>query len=395
MKILFFADARSPIALNWIRFFTETGQHEVHLVSSFPTEPIAEIASFHVVPAAFSGAAAAPDSRGGSLLRRLTSPRLRTLVRQWLGVFTLRSSARKLAAIISETAPDIIHAMRIPYEGMVAARACSFLRSTGAQGLPPLLISIWGNDFTLHASANSMMARQTHQAMTAATAVHADCERDIRLAASWGFDSRKPHIVLPGAGGIQAGLFYPAEIPPAPPYTVVMPRGLRAYVCSEAFFRAIPLVLAKHPETRFACPALAGETAAEVWVNSLGIQDSVDLLPKISRPEMAELFRHSAVMVSPTLHDGTPNTLLEALACGCFPVAGDIESVREWITDGENGFLVDPDRPDSIANAVCSAIENPELRILARSLNAETIRTRASYETVMQTAQNFYSSLSA
>lgn len=54
---------------------------------------------------------------------------------------------------------------------------------------------------------------------------------------------------------------------------------------------------------------------------------------------MAELFRLSSVAVSPSLHDGTPNTLLEAMDCGCIIVTGDIESVREWINDGENGSL--------------------------------------------------------
>ena len=37
-----------------------------------------------------------------------------------------------------------------------------------------------------------------------------------------------------------------------------------------------------------------------------------------------------------------PEAILEAMALGCFPIAGDIESVREWITPGVNGILVDP-----------------------------------------------------
>lgn len=44
---------------------------------------------------------------------------------------------------------------------------------------------------------------------------------------------------------------------------------------------------------------------------------------------MAYLFRLADVTVSLSEDDGTPNTLLEAVACGCFPIAGDIESVRE------------------------------------------------------------------
>ena len=35
------------------------------------------------------------------------------------------------------------------------------------------------------------------------------------------------------------------------------------------------------------------------------------------------------------MHDGTPNTLLEGMACGCLPVAGDLDSIREWLKPGQ------------------------------------------------------------
>ena len=40
------------------------------------------------------------------------------------------------------------------------------------------------------------------------------------------------------------------------------------------------------------------------------------------------------------------------MAIGCLPVCGDIESIREWITNGENGILVDPTDPYALAEAV-------------------------------------------
>ena len=55
----------------------------------------------------------------------------------------------------------------------------------------------------------------------------------------------------------------------------------------------------------------------------LGIEDTVELTPPLPHADMAALFRSAQVLVSPTTHDGTPNSLLEGMACGCFPVAGD------------------------------------------------------------------------
>jgi glycosyltransferase involved in cell wall biosynthesis len=252
---------------------------------------------------------------------------------------------------------------------------------------------VWGNDFTLHAPSSPLMERHTRQALRRADALLADCRRDLRLAAEWGFDAAKPSAFLPGGGGVQLDLFYPPPHGESPLPVVINPRGFRAYVQNEAFFHAIPLVLQTHPEARFICPAMVDEAQAQHWVAGLGIAGSVDLLPHQTRPQMAELFRRSLVAVSPTTHDGTPNTLLEAIACGCFPVAGDLEPLREWITPGENGLLVDPTQPTALAQAVITALDDPALCARARQANTALIATRADYPQVMASAEKFYRDL--
>jgi len=117
--------------------------------------------------------------------------RLRTLLRQWLGPLTLPGAARRLNEVIAAVEPELVHAMRIPYEGMLAALA---------QPQAPLLVSVWGNDFTLHAPSTPWMRRYTRQALQGAQALHTDCQRDLRLARAWGFSAEKPAVVLPGAG---------------------------------------------------------------------------------------------------------------------------------------------------------------------------------------------------
>ena len=108
---------------------------------------------------------------------------------------------------------------------------------------------------------------------------------------------------------------------------------------------------------------------------------------------MADLFRESQIVISPSMHDGTPNTLLEAMACGCLPVVGDIESLREWITPGVNGLLVDPDDPQELAQAICEGLQNPELRARAQIENARLVADRAEYGKVMGEAEKFYREL--
>jgi glycosyltransferase involved in cell wall biosynthesis len=238
------------------------------------------------------------------------------------------------------------------------------------------------------------MKRYTRRALSAAGALHADCQRDLRLAREWGFDPSKPGVVLPGAGGIQLDLFYPPEPDdPQRGLRVINPRGIRTYVCNEAFFQAIPHVLGERPDTQFICPVMAGEPQAERWVAELGLGDNVQLLPRQTRAQMAELFRSARLVVSPSEHDGTPNTLLEAMACGCLPLAGDIESIREWITPGSNGLLFDPADPQALAETILLGLRSDDLHDRAREANRKIIVERAAYQTVMKSAAEFYQSL--
>jgi glycosyltransferase involved in cell wall biosynthesis len=411
MRILFIADGRSPTALNWISWFVTQG-HEAHLASTFPCTPPFSLASQHLTPVAFS--ARLPAARIASKQDNQESPSsedeprqvsrleswlwgtrligFRTWLRHWIGPAVITRGAPTLAQVINDVQPEIVHAMRIPYEGMLAAAAFFIIqKQRPAPNLPPLLVSVWGNDFTLHARANPWMAAWTRRTMQIANALHADCRRDQELAINWGFSREKPAVVLPGSGGIQAELFRPPDqVDKCYAFTIINPRGVRLYVRNDTFFKAIPLVQKNYPHARFVCPAMQGEPEMEGWVRSLGITQAVQLLPKLSREDMPGLYQQACIAVSPSIHDGTPNTLLESMACGCFPIAGDIESLREWITNGKNGLLVDPGNPSALAEAICQALSDADLRNRAFKNNQRLIAERANYPQVMRQALAFY-----
>lgn len=387
MRLLFVADGRSPIAINWIRYFTERGD-EVYLASTFACQPGLDLEGLDITPVAFSGTKRHPASSASrpasSKTLGLPVPlRVRTAIRHYLGPLTISRSAKKLRAVIERVQPDLIHAMRIPYEGMLAADAYNGI---------PLLVSVWGNDFTLHAPSTRLMSHYTRWTMQVADALHADCQRDIRLAQGWGFAPKKPTLVIPGNGGVRTDIFYPpAKLVVAP--VVINPRGFRAYVRNDVFFKSIPLVLKEIPDARFLCASMAGESQALQWIEKLGIGQAVELLAPAPYAQMAEVYRRAAVLVSPSVHDGTPNTLLEGMACGCFPVAGDLESIREWITDGENGLLADTTDPYRLAESLVRALKSKDLREQAAGLNAKRIVENAEYQACMKKASNFYENL--
>jgi glycosyltransferase involved in cell wall biosynthesis len=406
MKILYIADGHSPIAIHWISYFIQTG-HEVHLASSFPCQPITGLASFTVIPIALSGVYGKSEvGRGGwrQVLRQVMPVALRTKIRQFLAPLSFPRATNLLSEVIDRIQPDLIHAMRIPFEGMVATKAYKRSIETGGYGKrPPLLISVWGNDLTLHARSTPVMAYHTRNTLQGCDALHTDCRRDLNIAIDMGFTPTKPSIILPGGGGVKLDVFHPTENQnekvgnhikaDKQPITIINPRGFRAYVRNDTFFHSIPLVLEKYPEVRFVCTAMRGEAQAQKWIKELGIDEKVELLPHQSQEEMADLFRRSQISLSITTHDGTPNTLLEAMACGCFPIAGDIESLREWITPGINGLLVDPDDPKALANAMLDVITQPDLCQRAREQNIRMVQEKVEYHKVMGAAEDFYMKL--
>lgn len=391
MRILFVADGRSPTALSWMRHWIETG-HEIHLASSFPCNPPPGLASFDILPIAFSRIA-----RGKSNISLGSSPlsgfvrRFRGLLhplRYVLGPLSLPPHQTHFRILVETIRPDLVHALRIPFEGMLA--------SATPKGIP-LVVSIWGNDLTLHASGSILMARLTRRTLQRADGLIADAARDIRLGHEWGFATDRQTLVVPGAGGIRLDEIeaasksgtLPEELPEVP--IVVNPRGQRpGSLRQDVFFQSIPLVLERIPQAMFICPPMAGDFESEHWVESLGIWPNTRLWPHLDRAQMWELFKKARVFVSPSIHDGTPNSLLEAMACGCFPVVGNIESMREWVVPGVNGLLVDAASPHALADGIIAALENPALCAAAKIENARIIAERATYRRCMAMTEAFY-----
>jgi glycosyltransferase involved in cell wall biosynthesis len=98
-------------------------------------------------------------------------------------------------------------------------------------------------------------------------------------------------------------------------------------------------------------------TQAELdsWVSA----DAVNFLGRLSdvRPAISDC----SVYVLPSYREGTPRTVLEAMAIGRAVITTDAPGCRETVVDGDNGYLVPIKDSDSLAIAMLRFIENPEL----------------------------------
>ena len=96
------------------------------------------------------------------------------------------------------------------------------------------------------------------------------------------------------------------------------------------------------------------------------------------------------LMVSATLYDGLPISMLEGMAYGVIPIMSNHSPIQEWIGDGYNGYLFDPKDPADIARAIIRALENkPEFNVM-RKRNWDMLRERADFYKNMKIAEGMY-----
>lgn len=395
MRIAFVADGRSPIALRWLESVKALG-HEVVLITSYPCKKPPMVDEFHFLPIGMSNIAAQGKKQASTGWKKQLLRTFRGFfqnIRYFFGPSTVQSQRKNYLDLIYRIKPDLVHALRIPYEGMLA----SFTPLT-----IPLAVSIWGNDLTLHALKSKNMLAWTNRVLDRANGLHADAARDINLAQEWRFDKAKPTLLAPTNGGIDLTGLQENRLPlsavvveriPPDHFLVINPRGIRSYTRTDTFFKAIPLVLKNRPKTAFLCPGMEGEAEADRWAKTINADERVVLLPPLPQGELWELFGYCPVSVSVTEHDGTPNTLLEAMSMGSFPVAGKIPSILEWIENEQNGLLIPPGSPEQLAAAIIEAIDNEGLRARAREYNFKLVAEKADTAVVRPRIDNFYTSV--
>ncbi|MBU6435580.1 MAG: glycosyltransferase, partial [Nitrospirae bacterium] len=77
------------------------------------------------------------------------------------------------------------------------------------------------------------------------------------------------------------------------------------------------------------------------------------------REDIADILAAADLFVLPSLSEGFPFVLLEALAMGCPVVASRVNGVPELIEDHKTGLLVPPRDPQALARAILDMLSDP------------------------------------
>ncbi|GAB1422212.1 hypothetical protein MASR2M15_24280 [Anaerolineales bacterium] len=74
-----------------------------------------------------------------------------------------------------------------------------------------------------------------------------------------------------------------------------------------------------------------------------GATAHIDWLGRLPQTRLPELIAQSRIYALPSLYEGHPKSLIEAMACGVCVLGTDVEGIRQVITHGQNGYLSQPD----------------------------------------------------
>ncbi len=173
-------------------------------------------------------------------------------------------------------------------------------------------------------------------------------------------DAEEKAVLINGSG-IDIYEFAPAPFPDSLSFLLIArlisDKGIREYV------EAARIIKKKHPEIKFRVagwidnnPNSITQAEMDKWVGG-GIIDYLGKLTDV-RPAIA----NSSVYTLPSYYpEGTPRTILEAMAMGRPIITTDSPGCRETVIDGVNGFMVPIKESNSLADSMLKFVHKPSL----------------------------------
>jgi glycosyltransferase involved in cell wall biosynthesis len=376
MRLCIIANPNSIHTQRWVRFFARRG-HEVHLVGPNPL-----LAS---LPEDLQALLA------GGRFHDLTQVTNRRKFRFALWSLTLRRLLRSLR-------PDVLHAHQVTGAGWLGA----------GSGYHPLLVTSWGSDLLVSARRSPTQRRLAGLVLRRADYVTCVSQPLAKAARALGVPASKVEVVH---WGVDTEVFHPGDDsarsartagePGAAPGPLVLSiRAVRPIYNPLVIAQAIPTVLARRPDARFVIrtysvdPELLGEF--QRIIAAAGAAHAVEYLGDLPDDHaIADLYRQAAVVVSVPSSDGTPQSVLEAMACGAAPVVSDLPSLHDWVRHEQEGLVALVGDTEALAAAILRLLDDEPLRASIRAAAVRLVQQQADSRLWMERYEQIYRQLAA
>ena len=335
MKICIVGDAGHINLISWVRGLAEVSSYEITILTF--NEP--------------------PENLDGIRVHRMT-PLLRGSRLRYI------MAIPKIRKLVNKIKPDILIGYRINSYGLLAV----------STGWHPVVVIAQGSDifggdqFNLKRMILSYVLRRVDLIHTWETHMRGKLLE---------YGAREERIfVLPK--GVDTDIFRPsASKEKEGPCILISTRQLRKSYNHVCILRALSLVSKSISHFQYLiCGDGEYKNDLERITYNLGIKNQVQFLGRINHQLLPSLLGSSDIYISMQPSDGVSASLLEAMACGIFPIVTDIQANRYWIDHGVNGFLVTANDHQSLATSIVAALRNQKLRDEAKERNLTLISER-------------------
>lgn len=305
----------------------------------------------------FSMAAPKATDHGSAALRALVRSSwgpLGEMARRAVDRFGWTARAARAAAVagpIWATRPDVVH---VGFSGIGASLADVWDLIDDV----PLVVSCRGTDELVRPHHDPARRAALHRLFGQATVVHAVADAVAAAVVDLGADPTRVRVVRP-AVDLERWAAAPAPLD-GPPWRLVTVTRL---VPAKGVDDLVSAVAALRSGGTDVTLRVVGEGShldeLRLRVQRAGVERVVSFLGACSPAQVAAELAAAHLFVSPSLSEGISNGALEAMASGVAVVSTEVGGMGEAITDGVDGWLVPPARPELLASAVQLALGDP------------------------------------
>lgn len=353
--------------IKWVNYFASKG-YEVHIISSQYTRGFHPSVKFHCL--------------------FYSSKKGRSILRSFIRLFWQFFQTFHTVILLNRIKPDIVNAHYITRYGDLGAFS----------GFHPFILTTCGSDVLIEPKKSRIRKINTKFTLNRADLIIVDSDLLKREIIPYGIKEDKIKKIFNGIDiekfsrkdqflELKKHLLIDDTFP-----IILNTRGLKPVYNVEMFIKAIPLVLQKRENAIFII-LNDGELMESLknLASTLGVKESIRFIGgNIDNDQMPQFYSISDIYVSTSLSDSTSLSLQEAMACEVAPIVTDIPANREWITDGNNGFIVKINDVEDLSNKIITLIDNEDMRKQFGKINRQMIVKNANYHIEMEKVEEIY-----
>lgn len=291
----------------------------------------------------------------------------------------------KLVRLIKEIKPDLVHSLEMQSETYPLIKARRQVNFNWAY-------FCWGSDLFLYQS-NQRHQRLIRQVFDKLNYLFIDNNRDSNIAKLFGFKGISMPV-FPGGGGYDLEMCQ-KFIKPISERNIILIKGYhhwsgRALVVLQA------LELIIEELKNYTIYVYSAHDIVIDKIKEINKKHSVNIgyssrFNQISHRELLEKFGQAKIAIGNNISDGIPNTLLEAIIMGAFPIQSNPGKVtEEYIVNNENGLLIEnPEDEKEIASLIKKAVISDNLIEKASKTN-QHLANMLAYKKVQEKVLKAY-----